>query len=92
MLIPLTPLTSATSTIIPKPMRSISTGLSATSKPGLMAPIMALIPNLQNYLDEFMFRFNRRKTPMAAFQKLLGPATIKIPVNYEKMALGASTG
>lgn len=28
---------------------------------------------LQNYLDEFVFRFNRRKTPMAAFPNALGP-------------------
>lgn len=34
---------------------------------------------LQTYLDEFTFRFNRRKTPMAAFQTLLGIATQKTP-------------
>jgi transposase-like protein len=34
---------------------------------------------LQTYLDEFVFRFNRRKTPMAAFQTLLGIATCKSP-------------
>ena len=28
--------------------------------------------HLQAYLDEFTFRFNRRRTPMAAFQSLLG--------------------
>lgn len=28
--------------------------------------------HLQAYLNEFTFRFNRRKTPMAAFQTLLG--------------------
>ena len=28
--------------------------------------------HLQAYLDEFVFRFNRRRTPMAAFQTLLG--------------------
>ena len=27
---------------------------------------------LQGYLDEYVFRFNRRQTPMAAFQTLLG--------------------
>lgn len=32
---------------------------------------------LQNYLDEFVFRFNRRRTPMAAFQTLLGIASSK---------------
>ncbi|MDP8287021.1 MAG: IS1595 family transposase [Candidatus Electryonea clarkiae] len=34
---------------------------------------------LQTYLDEFTFRFNRRKTPMAAFQTLLGIASQKPP-------------
>ncbi len=28
--------------------------------------------HLQVYLDEYVFRFNRRRTPMAAFQTLLG--------------------
>src|SRR6266705_5785241 len=32
--------------------------------------------HLQVYLDEFTFRFNRRRTPMAAFQTLLGLATL----------------
>lgn len=47
---------------------------------------------LQNYLHEFVFRFNRRKTPMAAFQTLLGLAAQKVPVGYEKMTLRESTG
>ena len=34
---------------------------------------------LQTYLNEFVFRFNRRKTPMAAFQTLLGIVTCKSP-------------
>ncbi len=34
---------------------------------------------LQTYLEEFVFRFNRRKTPMAAFQTLLGIAACKAP-------------
>lgn len=34
---------------------------------------------LQTYLEEFVFRFNRRKTPMAAFQTLLGIAARKAP-------------
>jgi hypothetical protein len=28
--------------------------------------------HLQVYLDEYVFRFNRRRTPVAAFQTLLG--------------------
>jgi len=34
---------------------------------------------LPDYLDEFVSRFNRRKTPMAAFQTLLGIASNKPP-------------
>lgn len=34
---------------------------------------------LPGYLDEFVFRFNRRRTPMAAFQTLLGIASSKSP-------------
>lgn len=33
--------------------------------------------HLPSYLDEFVFRFNRRKTPMAAFQTLLGISSQK---------------
>ena len=35
---------------------------------------------LQTYLDEFIFRFNRRLTPMAAFQTLLGISLQKKPL------------
>ena len=37
---------------------------------------------LQVYLDEFVFRHNRRKTPMAAFQTLLGLGTQRAPTPY----------
>ena len=47
---------------------------------------------LQNHLDEFVFRFNRRKTPMAAFQTLLGLAAHKAPVGFEKMTGRQLTG
>jgi transposase-like protein len=36
---------------------------------------------LQSYLNEFAFRFNRRKTPLARFQTLLGIASNKDPVS-----------
>lgn len=36
---------------------------------------------LQSYLDEFVFRFNRRRTPMAAFLTLLGISTQKTPLS-----------
>jgi hypothetical protein len=34
------------------------------------------------YLDEFVFRHNRRGTPMAAFQTLLGLGAIHDPTTY----------
>jgi hypothetical protein len=38
---------------------------------------------LQFYLDEFVFRHNRRRQPMAAFQTLLGLGTGRAPTPYE---------
>jgi hypothetical protein len=35
---------------------------------------------LPSYLDEYVFRFNRRNTPMAAFQTLLGISTQRTPL------------
>jgi hypothetical protein len=35
--------------------------------------------HLQVYLDEFVFRHNRRTTPMAAFQTLLGLGSARGP-------------
>ncbi|MEO8340693.1 MAG: IS1595 family transposase, partial [Nitrospirota bacterium] len=39
--------------------------------------------HLQAYLNECTFRFNRRRTPMAAFQTLLGLATVYGPTTYK---------
>jgi len=47
---------------------------------------------LQNYLDEFVFRFNRRKTPMAAFQTLLGLTSARSPIHYEELIQREPTG
>ena len=38
--------------------------------------------NLQHYLDEFVFRFNRRRTRLAAFQTLLRIGTRVAPAPY----------
>ena len=38
--------------------------------------------HLQVYLDEYVFRFNRRRTPMAAFQTLLGLGGQHLPTTY----------
>lgn len=46
--------------------------------------------HLQVYLDEFTFRFNTRRTPMAAFQTLLGLATARAPTTY-KMLYGSES-
>ena len=40
---------------------------------------------LQAYLDEFVFRHNRRKQPMAAFQTLLGLGTARTPTSYDSI-------
>jgi transposase-like protein len=40
---------------------------------------------LQAYLDEFVFRHNRRKQPMAAFQTLLGLGTGHRSTTYKEM-------
>jgi transposase-like protein len=42
-------------------------------------------PQLQVYLDEFVFRHNRRKTPAAAFQTLLGFGTARRSTEYEQI-------
>jgi transposase-like protein len=40
---------------------------------------------LQVYLDEFAFRHNRRRQPMAAFQTLLGLGTGRKPTPYKQI-------
>jgi len=40
---------------------------------------------LQVYLDEFVFRHNRRRQPMAAFQTLLGLRTGRRPTAYKEI-------
>jgi ISXO2-like transposase domain/Transposase zinc-ribbon domain len=41
--------------------------------------------HLQSYLDEFVFRFNRRRTRHAAFQSLLGIAAARGPLTYNML-------
>jgi len=40
---------------------------------------------LQVYLDEFVFRHNRRRLPMAAFQTLLGLGSGRKPTHYKQI-------
>src|SRR5205085_11289560 len=41
--------------------------------------------HLQSYLDEFVFRFNRRRTRHAAFRTLLGIAAGNAPLSYKML-------
>ena len=41
--------------------------------------------HLQSYLDEFVFRFNRRRTRHAAFPSLLSIGLITKPITYEML-------
>ena len=41
--------------------------------------------HLQTYLDEFVFRFNRRRTPHAAFDRLLGLSLTLEPATYQML-------
>ena len=45
--------------------------------------------HLQAYLDEFVFRFDRRRTPHAAFERLLGLGLTLEPATYQ-MLVGRS--
>ena len=49
-------------------------------------------PHLQAYLDEFVFRFNRRRTPHAAFQTLLGIASTIKPATYNMLIAPEAKG
>ena len=44
-----------------------------------------VLARLQVYLDEFVFRHNRRRLPMAAFQTLLGLGTGQKPTPYGRI-------
>jgi transposase-like protein len=48
--------------------------------------------HLPHYVDEFVFRFNRRRTPMAAFQSLLGLTTRHAPTTYQMLYAAEPTG
>src|SRR3954470_11914253 len=43
--------------------------------------------HLQAYLDEFVFRFNRRRTPAAAFDRLLGLGLTLEPATYRMLVV-----
>jgi transposase-like protein len=48
--------------------------------------------HLPHYINEFVFRFNRRRMPMAAFQSLLGLTTQHAPTTYKMLYAAEPTG
>jgi transposase-like protein len=48
--------------------------------------------HLPSYVDEFVFRFNRRRTPMAAFRSLLGLSTRHAPTTHKMLYAAEPTG
>ena len=48
--------------------------------------------HLPHYVDEFVFRFNRRRTPTAAFQSLLDLAAQHTPTPYKILYVAEPTG
>ena len=48
--------------------------------------------HLQSYLDEFAFRFNRRRTRHAAFRSLLAIALVRKPLTYNMLIMPESSG
>lgn len=48
--------------------------------------------HLPHYVDEFVFRFNRRRAPMAAFQSLLGLSTRYAPTTHKMLYAAEPTG
>jgi hypothetical protein len=67
------------------------TARSSTSRPGCTAPHRDVSrEHLRVYLDEFVFRHNRRRTPTAAFQTLLGLGTRHQPTTYRQITQPAA--
>lgn len=48
--------------------------------------------HLPHYVNEYVFRYNRRRTPMAAFQSLLGLTAQHTPTTYKMLYHAESTG
>ena len=48
--------------------------------------------HLPHYVNEFVFRFNRRRMPMAAFQSLLGLTAQHAPTTYKMLCTAEPTG
>ena len=48
--------------------------------------------HLQSYLDEFVFRFNRRRTRHAAFRSLFASALVRKPLTYNMLIMPEAQG
>jgi transposase-like protein len=76
------------SKVLPHAHRAVS-----NLKAWLLGTHHAVSPkHLQPYLDEFAFRFNRRRMPMAAFQTLLGIASRVQSVTYNMLCASEGNG
>ena len=76
------------SKVLPHAYRAIS-----NLKAWLLGTYHGVSPkHLQPYLDEFAFRFNRRRTPMAAFQTLLGIGSRVPTVTYKMLCASELRG
>ena len=71
------------SRVLPRVHRAIS-----NLKSWLQGTHHAVSPkHLQPYLDEYAFRCNRRRTPMAAFQTILGIGSQVPTVTYKRVCV-----
>src|SRR6266849_4370077 len=71
------------------PRSHLPIGRSATLQQWLIGTYHGVSKaQLRVYLDEFVFRHNRRKTPAAAFQTLLGLGTSRKSTEYEQIRGG----
>ena len=59
--------------------------------PGPTPPQLGWVPK-PHYINEFVFRFNRRRMPMAAFQSLLGLTAQRAPTTYKMLYTAEATG
>jgi len=67
----------------PKGFQSPACGPDRAWAPGVYHGLRA--PHFKAYLDEFVFRFNPRRSRHAALQSLLGIASMAQPVTYKML-------
>ena len=91
------PPTSGTSPMSSAPWPRISFCPGSTALPNAKTWALGVYhglrrENLQGYLDEFAFRFNRRRTRHAAFHSLLGIDIVRKPLTYNMLIIPEAQG